>query len=105
MITYNILPIVPFSYLVPMFSGKSSNNEKTKSNSESSNEQQHGQSRVFSSSDGDFLIVPQEGSLLITTEFGKVKFSRFTSIFFNSIQIVLNYLSVMMIEPEIDSIV
>ena len=76
-----------------MFSGKSSENEKTKSNSESSNEQQHGQSRVFSSSDGDFLIVPQEGSLLITTEFGKV----------NSIQIVLNYLSVMMIEPEIDS--
>ena len=78
-----------------MFSGKSSENEKTKSNSESSNEQQHGQSRVFSSSDGDFLIVPQEGSLLITTEFGKV----------NSIRIVLNYLSVMMIEPEIDSIV
>ena len=76
-----------------MFSGKSSENEKTKSNLESSNEQQHGQSRVFSSSDGDFLIVPQEGSLLITTEFGKV----------NSIQIVLNYLSVMMIEPEIDS--
>ena len=76
-----------------MFSGKSSDNEKTKSNLDSSNEQQHGQSRVFSSSDGDFLIVPQEGSLLITTEFGKV----------NSIQIVLNYLSVMMIEPEIDS--
>ena len=76
-----------------MFSGKSSDNEKTKSNLDSSNEQQHGQSRVFSSSDGDFLIVPQEGSLLITTEFGKV----------NSIRIVLNYLSVMMIEPEIDS--
>lgn len=29
--------------------------------------------RAFSSADGDFLIVPQEGTLLITTEFGKVR--------------------------------
>ena len=28
--------------------------------------------RAFSSADGDFLIVPQEGTLIITTEFGKV---------------------------------
>ncbi|KAF7238124.1 Homogentisate 1,2-dioxygenase [Varanus komodoensis] len=28
--------------------------------------------RCFSNSDGDFLIVPQQGSLLITTEFGKL---------------------------------
>ena len=28
--------------------------------------------RAFSSADGDFLIVPQEGILIITTEFGKV---------------------------------
>ncbi len=29
--------------------------------------------RCFSSADGDFLLVPQDGSLLITTEFGKLE--------------------------------
>ncbi|MCB0348137.1 MAG: homogentisate 1,2-dioxygenase, partial [Bdellovibrionales bacterium] len=31
--------------------------------------------RCFSSADGDFLIVPQDGSLLVTTEFGKLEIS------------------------------
>lgn len=30
------------------------------------------ENRAFYSSDGDFLIVPQEGALDITTEFGKI---------------------------------
>ena len=47
--------------------------------------------RAFSSADGDFLIVPQEGTLLITTEFGKV---RIFFIFIDRTISVTNYITV-----------
>ena len=46
--------------------------EKTEEVRKTNDKQSDEINRVFSSADGDFLIVPQEGSLMITTEFGKV---------------------------------